>query len=213
MDWTFGIPTDGLTNPHFHRRIVNSIVLQRIPNYEIIFCVEKGIALKQQWPNRRWAKQYPMRVIHSSTQKEAWITHKKNLIAQHAKYPNLCLLHDYFILGNDWHQGYLRFGEDWNVCSNVILTQKGKRLWDWTRQSAYGHALLDYTDYSQLDKMYVSGGFFCVKRDYFLANPLNEDLVWGQAEDVEWSNRIKTTWNLKFNPYSMAKAIKKKELG
>jgi hypothetical protein len=32
--------------------------------------------------------------------------------------------------------------------------------------------------------------------------PLNEDLVWGESEDVEWSKRVRKVTCFKFNKYS-----------
>ena len=40
--------------------------------------------------------------------------------------------------------------------------------------------------------------------------PLNEELTWGEGEDVEWSKRVEEH-NFTFNPYSTVKLLKYKD--
>lgn len=41
------------------------------------------------------------------------------------------------------------------------------------------------------------------KKDILLANPLDENLGWGDAEDLEWSRRlVKNGFGFSFNPYT-----------
>jgi hypothetical protein len=47
--------------------------------------------------------------------------------------------------------------------------------------------------------MYVSGGYFLTKKKVALDNPFNEDLLHNQAEDVEWSLRVRDKYNIKCN--------------
>ncbi len=42
--------------------------------------------------------------------------------------------------------------------------------------------------------------------------PLNEDLDWGEAEDVEWSNRIRDKYQYVMNTHSKVKCLKDKKL-
>ena len=60
--------------------------------------------------------------------------------------------------------------------------------------------------------MYISGTFFCVKKDFFLENLLDESLVWGEGEDVEWSLRIRDKTQFKMNCMSTVKYLKLKSL-
>jgi len=45
-----------------------------------------------------------------------------------------------------------------------------------------------------------------------LQNPFDEKLYWGDAEDVEWSLRVRHKWNFCFISESLAIVNKKKEL-
>ena len=38
--------------------------------------------------------------------------------------------------------------------------------------------------------------------------PLNEDLVWGQGEDVEWSKRVRSVYNFTMNQNSSVFILK-----
>jgi hypothetical protein len=60
--------------------------------------------------------------------------------------------------------------------------------------------------------MYISGAYFCVKKDFYLANPLNESLFWGESEDVEWSCRVRKLTDFKINTKSSVTYTKLKSL-
>jgi hypothetical protein len=205
LNWTFGIPTDGENNLQFHNTIIDSIIAQDIKNYEIVFCIEKDRVLPLRYHTS------PCRVVYCDTEKKAWITRKKNLIAGESLYENICLMHDYIMLGTKWYRGYKSFC-DWDVCMNPVLFGK-KRFYDWASYDhpRYGRSgLIPYHRQDLKNNMYISGGYFCVKKDFLLQNPFNEGLCWGQEEDVEWSKRIRRIWNLKFNILSPVYCLKKK---
>lgn len=119
------------------------------------------------------------------------ICHKKNLAAKNAEYDKLCVMHDYVGLEKNWLSGWKQFGYDWNVAMNIIMNQNGLRHRDWLVWDFpnIGAGLLSYDKYSQY--MYISGTYFCVKKDFFINNLLNEKLFWGEGEDVEWSLRVR----------------------
>lgn len=206
-EWTFGIPTDGKHNLSFHSKIIRSIVNQEIPSFEIIFCVEKGVTLPELYHTP------PCRVIHSETKRQAWITRKKNLIVNAAKFRNICLMHDYIYLDRQWYQFYKNFDPDWDVCMNPVIQKNKKRFFDWVSldHPRFGFCgLMPYEITNCTKHMYVSGSYFCVKKRFMIKNPLNEGLVWGQGEDNEWSRRVRSFWKLKFNRHSPVYCLKNK---
>ena len=71
------------------------------------------------------------------------------------------------------------------------------------------HRSLPYIDDSSIKYQYFSGGYFVVKKQFFLDNPLNEDLLANQMEDIEWSKRIRDNSNIIFNPFSYVRHNKK----
>ena len=59
--------------------------------------------------------------------------------------------------------------------------------------------------------MFISGTYFCTKREFFLSNMLDESLFWGDGEDVEWSLRVRQKTRFVFNPHSIVKYRKLKD--
>ena len=144
--------------------------------------------------------------------KSGAICHKKNLAVQNARYDKICVMHDYVGLENGWKDGFKQFGDDWTVSVNIILNQDRSRHRDWMvfDYPNIGTGLIPYDNYSKY--MYISGTYFCVKRDFFLDNKLDEKLFWGEGEDVEWSKRIRDKVKFKMNTLSTVKYLKMKPL-
>jgi hypothetical protein len=59
--------------------------------------------------------------------------------------------------------------------------------------------------------MYVSGSVMIARKEFMLKNPLDENLAWGEAEDVEWSLRVRKFWNYKMFPEMSISSQKQKE--
>ena len=84
MDFTFGIITNNANiNP-----IISSIEKLKIPNYEIIIVCNKNNYTEYEHISENV-------IPFDESIKPNWITRKKNLICQKAKYDNIVLLHDY----------------------------------------------------------------------------------------------------------------------
>ncbi len=146
--------------------------------------------------------------------RSGWITRKKNVLAQCAKFENICLMHDYVSLKHGWRDGFRKYGFDWDVCVNTILNKNQTRHRDWLvwDYPEIGAALLPYGVGHLSQFMYISGTYFCVKKNFFLNNPLDETLYWGESEDVEWSMRVRKLIHFRFNPYSEVCYVKDKPL-
>ena len=146
------------------------------------------------------------------------ISHKKNFLAQKSKFDKLCIMHDYVFINKGWLKGFQRFGDNWEVAMNKIYNNDGSRFRDWCNWDSplvpvndnYRASLLPYELY--IKEMYISGTFFNVKKDFFLNNPLSENLFWGEGEDVEWSKRVRKKTKFKMNVNSSVKLMKLKPL-
>lgn len=141
-----------------------------------------------------------------------WITYKKNIGVSMANYDKCVIMHDYIALGEGWLSGFDRFHQDFDVCTNRILFKDGRRGRDWTVYDYphIGAALLPYGKNSEF--IYISGAYFVVKTLFFLHNKLDESLRWGEAEDIEWSLRIRNNTRIVFNINSYCKFVKNKTL-
>lgn len=188
MNFTFGIITNGKSDS-FIESCVSSIRLQKIEKYEIIIVGKTS-----------FNKSYDTTILEFDENiKPAWITRKKNIICQMAKYDNIVLMHDYFIFDLEWYSGFLKFGDDFDICINQIKTKNEKRFRDFCLfppdmpKKFQEKALLPYyykqsTTVNKL--MYISGAFYIVKKNIALKYPLNENLSWGQGEDYELCKRL-----------------------
>lgn len=207
---TFGIITSGANDPLLIRSI-QSIRESKVINKEIIVVGPTSVSLPD--------------VIHIHFEeefRENWITRKKNLIALNARFDTLVILHDYFVLNSGWNEQLERelLRDDWDAGSCQILNEDGLRFRDWCLWTK-NHRLLNkliknelqlpYETQDMQKLQYLSGSVIFVKRSFLLSNPLDENLGWGDGEDVEWSVRVRNFWRLKFFAGASLKSQKSKE--
>jgi hypothetical protein len=156
----------------------------------------------------------PVGVRHipfDENQNPGWITRKKNLVAINAKYENLVICHDYLLFMPGWSEGFLEFGFEWNIAMTRVSDIKGRRFYDWVswdHPSLPRYSAVDYADSSASEYLFIPGAYWIVKKSFMLENPLNENLVWGESEDVEWSIRVRN-FGYRMNPHSEVRHIKK----
>lgn len=154
--------------------------------------------------------------------KPKWITKKKNTIINEARFDNIILLHDYVIFDSEWYAGFQKFDSDWDVCMCKIYNKNNTRWRDWilwwcsiapyalehNGENLHPNRLLyDDTRFVNTD-MYINGTVIIGKREYLKHNTLDENLVWGQGEDCEWSARCRPNWTYKMNTMSKLKLLK-----
>jgi hypothetical protein len=164
-------------------------------------------------------------VAFDETQKQSWTTKKKNLAAKLSSKDILVIMHDYFALTPFWSDEGVKslLLNDWDVCVTSILNPDGTRYRDWLLWP-FSHKLLripfvytlanllPYNVKDLTDFMYINGSLMIVKKDYFLANPLDETRGWGEGEDVEWSIRLRNSWRLKYFDQLPISSLKDKKV-
>lgn len=203
MDFSFCIITDGSDVAKERiKETISSIEALNIPNYEIL-CIG-GDSEFEDITNENFKK-----FKFNEKIKPIWLTKKKNDIAKLSKYDNLVIFHDYYVFDKEWYNGYLKIKEQFlscDICSNPILLIDGQRDYvDWVTwdHPVYGkQKSINYENSTMTKYQYISGGYFVVKRNFFINNPLNEELVATQEEDVEWSLRIRDFCKIIFNKNS-----------
>jgi len=146
---------------------------------------------------------------------KAWITRKKNLITQNATYDTIVYAHDYFLFSSNWLDSFKSFIDTvpFDVATCRILTAEGKRHSDWVvdpfllwkefpeLNGTCWNVLLPYhVNYTPIQ--YISGNFWVAKKQFMLDNPLDESLLWGDAEDIEWSSRIRSHTTFQCNMFT-----------
>ena len=141
---------------------------------------------------------------------------KKNLITEAATKNNIVFLHDYFAFNEDWYNGFLEFGDHWDICMNMLLNTDGNRFRDWLswddpiNQTPGGKVgLLAPYSYDKFQYMYISGAYWIAKTELMKKEPLNKWFHWGECEDLEWSKRVlRKGYKYKMNPLSVVRVIK-----
>lgn len=219
--WTFGIITHD--NPPHLDCVIDSIRDHGPSDSQIVLVGGNQEHDADIWiPFNDLAK-------NNDPNKTGWITKKKNLVGQVAKYENLCIMHDYISLEPGWSEGVESFGSDWLTCMHRILNSDNARYRDWCvifddawmdpriddapipRGSRGG--LLDYELNTWGRWQYYSGAYFCVKRSVLAKVPMNEGRVQNGGEDVEWSRRLYEEYGqhvFSMNPDSSVKLLKHK---
>jgi len=181
--FTFGIITS-VHSQYYLVDCVRSIIEMNIPyeNYEIIIVGNCNI------PSQGNITVIPF----NEYIKPLWITKKKNIITENSSFENISYSHDYIEFDRQWYEGFLKFGDDWDICMNHMLNLDGTRGLDWMGlpdDPVYGNVVFPY-EYKGSKGMYVPGNYWVAKRKVMQEFPLNEDFVWDEGEDIEWSKRV-----------------------
>lgn len=224
MKFTFGIVTysghDGTDNMPKVNQIIDAIEQEEIPEYEIIIVGDYADSRN----NTRVIK-------FDETVKKGWITRKKNIITEEAKHDIIVYTHDYIRPVKGFYKGWLKFGDDWDIAMNVVRNYDGTRFRDWvvlddprvkpswTQTEPWcssgklraGKSHLPSYIYKDTQYMYISGGYWVAKKSVMQNEPLDEDIVWGQAEDVEWSDRVREKYKYVMNTYSAVELTHQKD--
>lgn len=192
MNFTFAITTD-YSNEGRLDEIVQSIRNLHIPHYEVLII----------GPGRDGQNGRVRCLGFDESIRPGWITRKKNLLCQQAEYDNIVLMHDYYVFDRNWYDEFLIFGDDWDICSNQQLLITGQRHFTdwvmWDHPTIPRYTSIDYNEWGLTQYMYISGGYYLLKKQTALQYPLNEQMLWGSAEDIEWSLRVRKTCKLVCN--------------
>lgn len=205
MKFSFGIVTNG---SDLIEECIQSIMNLKIPEFEIIIVGKYNQKLKEKIN----FIEYNDKSINGD------ISIKKNIITKNSKYENIVYLHDYIIHEENWYKGFLLFGNNFEVCITKILNKDNTRYRDWClwQDDAEGYTqknnyLIPYEVTNITKMMYISGAYWVAKKEFMLKNLLNENLSWGQGEDVEWSLRVRNKTIFKVNTKSIVKLAKQKD--
>ncbi len=194
-------------------KLVQSINMQKIKNSEIIIV---GSVNKDKIIEKKDIKF----INFKENIKSGWITKKKNLVTDHSRFENIVYMHDYLVLAKDWYKGFIKFGNKFDIAMNKMLNPNNTRYRDWTlwphNENHVDNIIKDNTcllpyNISDLSKyMYISGAYWVAKKYVMEEFPLNENLGWGEGEDVEWSKRVREKYDFSFNKFSKIKLQKHK---
>lgn len=187
--FSFGVITDG-KRLELLKDFINSIenLEKNGENIEVIICGPSS--MQNEFNNTS----LDIKVISepNNFREYGWITKKKNLITQNAKYENLIIAHDRYRIAKSFLQDFKKFGGDYSVLVCRQLQGDGRRIPDWvtlgTQWAWTAPAVLEYGDWSR--HLYINGGIIVAKTEILRKIGWNELLFWNQAEDVELTRRL-----------------------
>lgn len=224
---TFGIITQPSTG-HYLNQILESIDNQNIDDYEVILA---GL-LSDEVRDNYWYDKY---IEDKDSVKSGKITKLKNSITNNAKNDIIVYLHDYIYFTKDWYKNLIKFGFDWDILCNPVINEDGSHFrslcyWDkpglgraWACHEKWAgpnginfagspHFVKNFENFDY-SRCYINGSYWIAKKHIMEKYPLNVELTWGEGEDVEHSLRIRNKVKISYNPYSIVKTLKHKELG
>lgn len=205
MNFTFGIITGG-DNESIISKIIDSIEKENIPNYEILIIGPCNLSRKNT-----------LIIPFDENARKGWITKKKNIITQIANFENIVYLHDYIEFLPGWYEGHLKSGNDFKIRMDKMINYDGTRYRDWCiwphnnskMDEIVGKDCLIPYDIKHLSRyQYISGAYWVAKKSVMLEFPLNENLTWGEGEDVIWSSQVREKYIFDMNVNSAVKIIK-----
>lgn len=210
MKFTFGIITAGTSDESLNL-VIDSIERQNIPEYQILIVGNSQVSRKNTFI-----------IPFDESVRPGWITRKKNIVTVNARYENVVYTHDYVVFEDDWYEGFLKFGDDFKICMNKFVNPDYSRFRDWVIWPHNDNfmdsivlpnreCLIPY-DMTHLSKyQYISGTYWVAKKQVMEDHPLDDNLLHCQGEDVEWSKRVRYTYDFSINPYSTVKSLKFKD--
>jgi hypothetical protein len=189
--WTFGIVTNGKRSDWIDQ-IIAAIQAQKIPHYEILIC--------GTYRKRKEITYIPF----NERDDRGWITKKKNLMVEKAKYQNICILHDRIVFQPNWFEGMKKWGNTFDHLACVQL-YKGKRINDWEMHEKFPgleFSFVSLMDYRDWDFDNCQGGQLHISKKTFLTeSSWNESLLWKDPEDLQLSNDLRDAGHiLRCNP-------------
>jgi len=211
---TFGICNSSKYNQKSHEyleKLLESIYKEEIPGVEIICCGD----YKTSDPR--------VKCIEIPNDDENPISVKLNTLVENSRNEIVILLRDYMELLPGFWKGFQKFGFDWDLSMCVVCNPDLTRFRDWCvwlgddlfpneywmqneeyiKQERPGRPYLPSYSYTDTKRMYISGGLFIGKREFFLKHKFPEHVKLMQSEDVFWMDSIRLEkFSYKMNRYS-----------
>jgi len=161
--WSFGLPYGGNNEDNLNR-LIKSIIIQKIPNFEIIIC--------GPYKNKLFLNNKNIIIIDDiklDNDIRIPICHKKNEIIKNCSYENIVILHDRFTLSDNWFKSMKNYGNYFDYLCLPTIDFNGFRFTvDWmkfnyplTKRLAYNKSL----NYNSWDPdVIIQGGVLISKK-------------------------------------------------
>jgi hypothetical protein len=190
-NWSFGIISDGKKNERV-LQIIHQISEFSIPNYEVLIC--------GPFPYNHTTISSNVKVIGDSDlykDLRAPISAKKNRIIDNANFNNLVIMHDRISFPSNWFEKIKGYGNYFDVLQPQILDEesKSRQVQDWMYFSGdfsdFSNTKGGYVEYNKWNSsIYIDGGLIIIKKHVIENVRYNENLNWGEAEDLDLCRRL-----------------------
>lgn len=182
--WTFGLLTLGDRQRNVID-FISSLTNSCTAPYEVVVVCPERLSFLDGLAN--------VRQLHfKDKDKVGWITKKKNLICESARYSDILVCHDRFSCASDFFTQFELWGYSYGIAAPRVRLADGRRGLDWAVVSSSNSTwssggLLNYRAYSRF--AYVPGGATLVRKAFWRRYQWNENLYWNEHEDVELCRR------------------------
>ena len=178
--WTFGILTQG-KKVDIVAQFCRSVRDHGGADHEIIIVGPRNVA---------YDVYHPVYIDKQYSQAFADICVKKNDIVARASHENLCVLHDRYILNQDFFSGFDAYGYDFDFLTIRQHHGSGKHYPSYCAMDEGGPLIWGPiyecgNENESWPRHYLNGGLVIAKRALLLAVPFNPLIFHNQAEDVE----------------------------
>lgn len=197
------------------QEVIDSIQALNIPEYEVIVVGGDSPNFKTDdfvrhipFDENRLA---PL-VVNGFPARE--VSRKKNIAARAAKYEVVVIMNDYIKFYPNWYEEFEKFGTHWDICVHQCLNYLGGRADGWRVENFPGlpwGCMVPYDMQDLVQYMGIQGNYHVVKREWYLAEPLDDNRLWGQEEEMEWCRRIMPKSHVVCNPNCIIQYNKPKE--
>lgn len=185
--WSFGIITNGQNNDSV-KSLVQSIINQNIPNFEVNICGPNPF--EDEIPDYINIAQD----VSILPDLRGPISAKKNILINLSKFENLCLLHDRYLLHENWYSKMKEYGNyfDFLEIPNKkvsLFRAPDHQIFKGNISDTYlrGNPFLSYTRSSP--NQFLQGGSITGKKSIMIKNLFLDHLHWGEFEDVHFSKK------------------------
>lgn len=191
---SFVIVTSG-TNDNSLNEIIDSIEVQNMSEYEIIIVGGRTTSV-----NRKNTTHIP---FNEEITRKPWLTRKKNTGIYLAQHDVVVVMHDYYVFDANWYEEFEKFGTDWDICVHQNLACKEQnyvRGNGWRAGPIPGYPEIPFAMTIPWDidcfipYMAIQGAYWVAKKHVMLEQQLNENLLLGDNDDIEWCERVVPGW-------------------
>ncbi|MAH51384.1 hypothetical protein CMI37_36545 [Candidatus Pacearchaeota archaeon] len=177
MNVSFVIITGGKKADHV-KRLLSSIGLQRIKNYESII-----VGNVKDLQGGRFSSKNVIRIQETDAASKGELGVMRNTGCKKAQYENIVILDDDLLLTKNWYKNLLKFDQEYDVLTCQIRVPDGGRFWDHAcyQSPKNGHVILEADQ--EDDHLYMSGGCSWLMKKY-----VSEKIQYDSSEIYSMSN-------------------------